>query len=237
MTVADCVTFIRLLTGTDTNSFSNANVLILLNDSMEKMAGRILSETSGGGWKFGDPAYTALPTYTLNLSNSEPFYQIDSLTTPLIILGVEVLDNTGIWHPLEPIRLEDIKEQGLAQLEYFKTDGIPIYYEKREHAVVLYPAPDNGVSVTLTAGLRILFLRGMSALTDATSTTAISLPSPVHGFLAYDTALAFAVAKGLGNTNQLRAERGIREDYLMSFFARRNQDDRPIMTMGMVNHI
>ena len=230
MTVADSVTFIRLLTGTDSNSFANANVLILLNDSMEKIAGKILSETSGGGWKFGDPALSALPTYTMNMTNSEPFYQIDSLTTPLVILGVEVLDNNSNWHPLEPITLEDIREKGIAQLAYHSTDGLPVEYEKREHAVILYPAPDNGVSVTLTAGLRILFLRGMTALTDATSTTAISFPSPMHGFLAYDTALAFAVAKGLGNINQLRVERDERERKLMSFFARRNQDDRPIMS-------
>ena len=237
MTIAQCITFIRLLTDTDSNGLTNANVLILLNDSMEKIAGKILVETSGGGWLFGDPALTALPTYTLTMTDSEPFYQIDSLTTPLIILGAEVLDNTGIWHPLNPITLQEIREKGIAQVEYYKTDGRPVEYEKREHAVVLYPAPDNGVSVTLASGLKIFFLRGMTALTDATSTTAISFPSPMHGFLAYDTALAFAISRGLANVNQLRAERDEREKKLMSFFARRNQDERPIMSMKPINHI
>ena len=236
MTTAQVVTFIRLLSRTDTNNFSNANVLILLNDSMENIAGKILSETTGGGWKFGDPAYTALPTYTFNLVAGTAFYQIDALTTPLIILAVEAADENGTYHILKPITLEDIHRTGVSQSSYLSTNGFPIEYEKREHGVILYPAP-AAADVTLTNGGRIFFLRGMSALTDATSTTAISFPSPMHGFLAYDVAHMIAIARGLDNVNQLQTERDRREKYLMSFFARRNQDDRPVMTMAPIEYI
>lgn len=236
MTVADIATLTRLLTGTDTNSYTNAQLLITVNAGQERISGRILTETAGGRWKWGDINYSALPTYTMNLTNATQFYQIDSLTGPLMILGVEVADQNGNFHLLDPITLDDIHALGFAQSQYMSTNGRPLEYEKREHGVVLYPAPDNGVSVTLSGGLRIFFLRGMSAITDMTSTTAIGFPLPWHDFLAYDAALTFAIAKGLSNINQLRAEREKRETELLKFISKRNQDDRPIMTNRAINY-
>ena len=212
-------------------SFTNANVLILLNAAQERISGRILTETSGGNWKWGDPAFSALPTYTQNLTAGTAFYQIDALTDPLVILGVEVANNSGDFQILKPITLDEIHSFGIAQSEFNETNGLPQYYEKREHGVVLYPAP-AAANVTLTGGLRIFFLRGMSDLTDATATTDISLPVPWHDFLAYDVSLVFGIAKGLENINQIRVERDKREKELMRFIGLRNQDDRPVMTMA-----
>jgi len=236
MSIADCVTLIRFLTGTDSNSFTNANVLIMLNAAQERISGRILTETSGGGWKWGDINYTALPTYTQNLVAGTSFYAIDALTGPLVILGTEVLNQDGIGHPLNPITLEEIHAKGIAQSEYYKTNGLPVEYQKREHAVILHPAP-AAANVTLTNGLTIFFLRGMSAVTDATSTTAIGFPLPWHDYLAYATAHTFAVAKGLANVNQLKAEMIEKERDLLKFIAIRNQDDRPIMTTKSIVYI
>ena len=232
MTIADTATLIRLLTGTDATSYTNAQLLITVNASYERICGNILAETSGGKWKWGDINYTAFPTYTMDLVNSQAPYQIDSLTGVLVILGAEVLDEGGIWHPLEPITLDDIKRQGIAQLEYLKTDGRPIEYEKREHMVVLYPSPDNGVSVTLTAGLRILFLRGASVITDMTATTSVGIPSPWNDALAYESAYTFALTpKGAHlDKNALFKEFQRKEGELMAFISRRNQDDRPVMS-------
>ena len=230
MTIAETATLTRLLTKTTTTSFTNAQLLIAVNACYERITGIILSETSGGRWKYGDINLSALPTYTMNLVNSQAEYQIDSLTGVLTILGVEVLDNTGIWHPLSPITLDDIRESGIAQVEYYKTDGMPLEYEKREHMLILYPAPDNGVTVTLTAGLKIFFLRGASVVTDMTATTSVGIPSPWNDALAYGAAYIYAIANGLPNANQLKAERDTKEKELLAFISRRNQDDRPVMS-------
>lgn len=236
-TVAETATLTRLLTKTTTTSFTNAQLLIVANEAYERITGIILSETSAGSWKYGDINYSALPTYTMNLVNSQAEYQIDSLTGPLTILGVEVLDNNGIWHPLSPITLEDITKLGLGQAEYLKTDGQPIEYEKREHMVILYPAPDNGVTVTLTNGLKIHFLRGASVFTDMTASTAVGLPSPWHQAIAWDSAYTYAVANGLPNANQLKLGREERVRELLKFISRRNQDDRPVMTTNKIRYI
>lgn len=233
MTIADINTLARLLTGTDTNSYTAANLLITVNLAYERIVGKILAETAGARWKFGDINYTAFPTYTMNLVNSQAEYQIDSLTGPLTILGAEVLDNSGIWHKINPISLSDIHGIGDAQVEYYKTDGLPVQYEKREHIIILYPAPDNGVSVTLSGGLKIFFLRTADIYTSAQVTTGTKepgFPSPWHDIIAYDAAYTFAVAKGLDNRLFLKAEIDRKEKELLAFISRRDQDERKFIT-------
>src|SRR3990167_681194 len=205
MTIAETATLIRFLTGTDVNPYTNAQLLITVNASYERITGKILAETAAGKWKYGDINYTALPTYTMNLVAGTAFYQIDSLTGPLIILGVEVADQNGTYHLLTPINLDDIHAQGIAQSSYQSTNGLPLEYEKREHGVILYPAP-AAASVTLTNGLRIFFLRGASVITDMTATTSVGIPSPWNDMLAYESAYTFAIAKGLSNVNFLKLE-------------------------------
>lgn len=238
MTVAQTVTLIRRLTGTvgDTAAYSDADLLVDLNAEQERLGGVIMTETAGGRWKWGDINYTALPTYTINLTNSEPFYAIDALTGPLMILGVEVQDESGNYHPLDSITLDEIHAMGFSQSDFYETDGRPLYYEKREHAVILYPAPDNGVSVTLSAGLRIFFLRGMSTITSVTATDAIGFPLPWHKALAFGTAHTRAVEKGLANEASLERNALKWERQLLRFISKRNQDERPIMTNKFEPH-
>ena len=246
LTVPDLATLTRFLTETDSTALTNANLVILFNDALERIHGQILTETSGGKWPYGDVSYTAFPTYTVNLTNSEPFYALDALATgtypsryePLVILGVEVLDNSGNWHVLKPITLREIHAQGIAQSEYFETDAIPLYYEKREHAVVLYPAPDNGVSVTLTNGLRIFYLRNAEQLDDVTTATVYpGFPSPWHSYLAYDAALVYCGIYKPERVPFIMSRLKEREKGIMRFIAFRNPDDSNHMTMKRINYI
>ena len=248
MTIADINILARFLTNTDTSSYTAAQLLIAVNKAYERITGRIIAETAGGTWPYGDKNYTAFPTFTTTLVNSQAEYDIDALFLtgtypatyePLMILGVEVLDNTSIWHPLTPISLQQIRETGIAQVEYLKTDGRPIEYEKRENLLVLYPAPDNGVSVTLSGGLKIFYLRTADAFTSAQVTTGTKVPgfpSPWHEILAYEAAYMYAVTRQLPNANQLKADVMQKEKELLSFISRRNQDDRPIITMKHEPH-
>lgn len=176
----------------------------------------------------------------MNLVNGQANYEIDSLTTPLVILGVEILDNNGSWHPIQPLSFQERRRTGIAEAQYSPTSGQPIEYEKRENIIILRPAPDNGVSVTLTAGLKIFFLRTADVFTSAQVTTGTKtpgFPSPWHDILAYEAAYLFAIAKGLENRNFLKAEVDRKEKEMFSFISRRNQDERHIMTTKKVNYI
>ena len=306
MNIADINTLARFLTGTDSNDYTAANLLIAVNASYERITGKLHAETLAGDWKYGDANYAAFPNYTIDLTNSEPQYSLrigtlaydaegtaftvglvltggtsgatgmievavddgstgtltltdvdgtfqdnETITdsgsgsatsnglfidsTPLVILGVEILDNSGNYHVIRPITFQEIRRKGIAQSEYFETDGRPVQYEKRENRIVLYPAPDNGVTVTLANGLRVFYLRTADVFTSAQVTTAAKVPgfpSPWHDILAYEAAYLFAIAKGLANANFLKAELDRKEKEMFEFIGRRNQDNRPLMTMA-----
>ena len=239
MTIANLQTLARYLCDADSTSLTDAQLLIFINKSYERITGKLITATGNGPWPFGDSNYTAFPTYAMNLVNSQAEYQIDSLTTPLTIMAVEILDENSNYYPIRPISLLDIRQSGYAQSEFNETDGRPQYYEKRENIIVLYPAPDNGVSVTLTNGLKVFFLRTADVYTAAQVTTGTKepgFPSPWHDLLAYEAALLFCLNYKKDRVGFLMAERDKREKELMEFIGKRSQDDRPIMTMKGINH-
>src|SRR3990167_3578468 len=176
MTIADINILSRYLCDADSTSLTAANLLIFINKAYERITGKLITATGNSPWPFGDSNYTAFPIYTLNLTNSTAEYQIDSLTTPLNIMAVEIMDEDGNYYPIKPLTLTQIRETGYSQSEAYETDGAPLFYEKRENMVVLYPAPDNGVSVTLTAGLRIFFLRTADTYTETQRSTGTKEP-------------------------------------------------------------
>lgn len=240
MTIADLQTLARYLCDANSTSLTDANLLIFINKAYERITGKLITATGDGPWPFGDSNYTAFPTYTMNLTNSTAEYQIDSLTTPLTIMAVEVMDESGNYYPLKPITLKQIQETGTAQTEFNETDGEPAYYEKRENMIVLYPAPDNGVSVTLTNGLKIFFLRTADVFTSAQVTTGTKqpgFPSPWHDILAYEAALLYCLNYKPDRVAFLQGERNSREKELFEFMSMRDQDVRPIMTMKKVSFI
>ena len=224
----------------DSTSLTNANLLIFINQEYERIVGKLISETAGAIWQFGDSNYTAFPTYTMDLVSGQREYQIDSLTTPLTIMGVEIVNNNGDSYVLDPISMREIHASKVALPEYYETSGRPILYEKREHIVVLYPAPDNGVSVTLTNGLRIYFLRTADIYTAAqvtTGTKVLGFPSPWHDAIAYAVAYIYAIANDRPNQNALLLQREKKEKELLQFISRRDQDSRKIMTMKGIQYI
>ena len=235
MTIANLNTLARYLADADTTSLTAANLLIFINSAYERITGKLITATGNSPWPFGDSNYTAFPTYTMNLVNSQAEYQIDSLVAPLTIMAVEIMDANGNYYPIKPVTLRQIKEEGFAQTEFYETDGRSFLYEKRENIVVLYPAPDNGVSVTLTNGLKIFFLRTADTYTSAQVTTGTKepgFPSPWHDILAYEAALLYCLNYKKDRVAFLSGERDKREQELMAFMGMRNQDERPILKMS-----
>ena len=235
MTLVQIETLVRLLTKTDSNSFTAAQLLILENNAYERLIGNIIAETMGASWEFGDSNYSALPTATTNLTNSTAEYQLfgSAFTSLLNVLSVEILNVDGVYFPIRQITLEDIHRLRLGHSEFNKTDGLPQWYELREDFIILYPAPDNGVNVTLTAGLKVFFQRSASLfVTNNQSDNPAKSPgflSPWHDILAYDAAYQYAIANSLPNVNLFRGELDRKNKELLDFVSRRNQDKRKIM--------
>lgn len=251
MNIGDITTYSRLLTNTTTTSLTDANLLILINKVYERIVNIIVKETAGGQTPFGDFNWTAFPSFTINMTNSNAIYDLrDWGTTDQekigVILGVEVKDQDGNWHPLKRITLRDIHSQEIGQEDYQETDGLPNEYEIRGNQLVLYPAPDNGISVTLSGGLKIIHLNTVDRFTGLTeanpesggaSTKEPGYPDGWHYLIPYGVAIDFSLYAQVPNVNQIRKdyEDGMKE--LLSFIGIQNQDIRPIMSMRGINHI
>ena len=52
MTIADINILARLLTGTTTNEYTAAQLLIAVNASYERITGKLIEATAGGKWPY-----------------------------------------------------------------------------------------------------------------------------------------------------------------------------------------
>lgn len=232
MTITEINTLIRFLTNTSSTSLTDAQLLILVNKEYEKVVGEIIKETAGSKWQFGDFNYTAFPTFTVNMTNNVRDYDLRDWgtsddSTILTIMGVEVKDIDGLWHPLRRITLDHIHNNFLqGEADYQSSGGLSDEYSLRDNMISLYPTPSS-TYMTLTAGLKLFFLRTADKFTSAEVTTGTKepgFPSPYHDILAYGSAYDYALKSGLPNANQLLGERSRKMEELLNFIANRDQD-------------
>jgi len=138
-------------------------------------AGLVLTGSTSGATGMIEVAQDDGTTGTLTLSDIDGTFQdnetiTDSgsgtatsngllLSTQLTLLGVEILDQNGDAFPIHRISLNQIHRAGYGQQNYREVDGQPFEYELIENRIRLYPAPDNGLTVTLLDGLIIHYLQ------------------------------------------------------------------------------
>src|SRR3990167_2931462 len=220
MTGANIVTEIRLLTDTNTTSYTDANILRRLNANYEEIIGKLIIKN--GRWQFDDTNYTSFPIGTTTLVAGQEDYAID--TTHLIIERVQVLDNAGDWHLLQPY---DRQSLGIPSEEWLTTAGLPIYYDKTGRSIILKPAP-AAANVTLASGLAIYFQRTASVFTQAeidAGTKSPGFASPYHILLAYKTAFPFAAAYKKDRVSFILSEINRLEKELYAFYANEEKDE------------
>lgn len=178
------------LCDSDDTSYPRIAKTSRINNALEEIVGDILGWD--GTWDFDDTNYTDLPIATTDLVANQKDYSFD--VSHLEIQRVEVKDANGDWRLLEPI---DKSKVPVALNEFYSTASIPLYYDKQGASLFLYPSPDNGVSVTLTAGLKVYFKRTGYLFTVATGssddTTKAGFASPFHKILAYMASIPYCM--------------------------------------------
>lgn len=232
MTIADINSEARLLVDADTVSYIAADLLRRINAAYEQIIGLIIG--CDGLWQFDDSNFTDFPIGTTTLVNSQNDYAFD--ITQLEIERVEIKDASGLWHILNPI---DKSQIGEAIDEFYKTDGLPLYYDKQGASIILYPAPDNGASVTLINGLKVYFQRTASIFTSTEVTTGTKVPgfaSPYHIILAYMAALPYAISYKKDRVPAIMAEIERLKKLIIQHYSRRERDRRKIMSMAGISH-
>jgi len=236
-TVTDIIQEARDLVDADSTSYPAATILRRLNAAYEKVVGWLIN--ADGLWQFDDTNFTDFPIGTFTLVNSQERYSFNDKF--LQLEEVSVKNQNGVFQILKTI---DQKEYStLTPLaEAFKTDGLPTHYDKvSDDTIDLFPAPDNGVSVTLAAGLKIKFKRTAQLYTSAEVTTGTKQPgfaSTHHYILSYMIARPYALSYKKDRWAEINAiigdttliPTGMKAE-LLKDYGRRSKDERKIMTM------
>ncbi len=232
MNILDIQTEARALVEATSTTYTDALLLIRVNNALEDVATKILE--ADGRWQWDDTNRTDFPTGLATLVASQSDYKLD--TTYIRILGVSIKDVSGNWVKLEPIDFSDISGD---PAEFMKTAGQPQYYDVSGPSIVLYPAPDAGVTVTLASGLKVFAQRTADLFTSAevsTGTKVAGFASPFHPLLSYKAALPYAQAYKPERVPFLQGEIMRMEKGLKEFYSHRDKDERQIMTMAGVRH-
>lgn len=209
----------RWLVGADANNWPIADVTRRINRWLYRAVlaiGEALDD-----WEWDDPNRSGFPVATATLVNAQEDYSIPS--DAVKVLRVEVKDGGGNWKLLRPIDETQIK---IALGEFFKTAGLPKYYRALRRSLVLYPKPDNGVSVTLADGLKLYYLREPDEFTTTDTTQEPGFEEQFHQILSLGAASDFASVKGLPQATTLRADAEAMLGRLRSFYASRHRDYR-----------
>ena len=234
MTIADINSETRSLCDADTTSYIAADLLRRVNNAYEQVVGWLL--TADGTWQWDDTNYSDLPIGVQTLVASQSAYTFNDKF--LQLLEVQIKDVNGIWQIIKPIDQKEYSDSDPLE-EAFKTDGLPVYYDKvSDDTIKLYPAPDNGINVTLASGLKIKFKRTASIFLETVPGTpddVAKVPgfaSPYHQILSYMAAIPYCLTYKKDRVALYEKRVMDLKKELIELYSQREKDVRKIMTFS-----
>lgn len=228
MTLSDIQNKVYFLTKTNSSNYTNADMLIAINNAYNRVASLILR--SDDRWSWDDSNQTDLPSATASLVSSQQQYTL--ATSHLSIDRVEVKDTAGNWTELDQIDQQMLKgAQKQALASYLSTAGKPLQYDLIGASVLLYPMPNYNQS----ASLKLYFTRGPAEFTSgqlSSGTAVLGFNSLFHELVPLWIAYDFAVANGRKTASGFLAAINLKEAELYRFYGLRNRDMRPRFTVS-----
>ena len=186
-------------------------------------------------WQFHDANYTTHPEAYTSLSAGQNDYALSDLH--LQLRNVYVLNSDGKKVPLQPADEFDFSNKGMSIDEYFSTDGLPKYYDKKGRSIKIYPAP-SASETTLADGLFVTYTSTPSYFTDADTTKEAGIPLIFADYPAIFASRQYArdntMAKKL---NDFTTEQAEMEAMIETFYSSRDRDDRPTMKARKRNYV
>lgn len=250
MTIGDIVNSIYFKTGTNSSTYAAADMLIAINNAYERIGSLILQ--ADGRWQWDDTNNTDFPIATIDMVSGQQDYSMTA--SHLKVIGAAVKSNTGIWRRLLPFDADDLAASStptsfvplvnfgptMDRAEFLKTPGAPQFYDVLGVSTFLYPPPDNGISVTLTAGLKLYFQRGPALFTSAEVATGTKQPgfnSLYHDLVPLWVAYNYALDNEISTANGYFSSIQAKEKQLVLDYSKRDKDERTIMTTKKIKYI
>jgi len=175
-----------------------------------------------GTWEYDDSNKTTLPIATADIVNEQQDYELPD--EALQVDRIEIKDTNGEWAKLIPMDKSMVRD---ALTEFYKTAGIPKYYDLAGRSIILYPKPDTS-RCGVSGALKAYFTRSSTAFDYTDTSTEPGFAKPFHYLLAVGAALDYAISYEEWNkANQLRAEWNKGIEALKSFYGLRHREMRP----------
>lgn len=211
---------VRSLMRVDSTQYPTAKIVASVNNYLDTCSGYLIGRDRRFQWD--DTNHTKLPigTTDLTLNQSDYSFLTDEQGNRILTLTrIDLLKEDGNYNQLDLIDQEDISG---ALPEFYKTAGIPQYYDKiADNIIRLYPKP----SASITAGLKFYFQRTPSYFTASATTKEPGVSPLLHRGFVVNAAYDGALTLGLQNLNALMAERQIEEQKMIRHFTARNKDE------------
>lgn len=209
-----------------TEIYPLADLVASVNEWLKKVG--IWIWQASDGWSFDDSNYNTLPEATRNLVADQRDYSLP--TDILAIRGVAVKDVNGNWILLKQIdRQEEMHRTGQDLEEIYKTSGLPEKYDIEGDSLLLYPAPDNGINVTLSGGLKIYLDRNVKKFSVPASYTTSDNTSPgfnenFHDILPLGAAFDYWLPNDSAKAGNYLATINSLKESMLDLYAKRNKD-------------
>lgn len=211
---------VRSILRVDSNQWPTWKIVNSFNNYLDVCAGYLIGNDRRFQWD--DTNHTKLPEGTTNLIANQSDYSFltdEQGNKILTLTRIEILKEDGTYEKLDLIDQDDIDG---ALPEFYKTAGIPSYYDKiADNIVRLYPKP----SASITNGLKFYFQRTPSYFTASDTTKEPGVSPLLHRGFVINAAYDGAMTLGLNNLQALGVERQIEEKKMIQHFNSRNKDD------------
>jgi len=178
-----------------------------------------------GGWTLQDTNVAGIDEVTTDLLNDGT--QFYAFATAQWISGVEYEDENGNKFMLHPITLEEIREKGYAEDEFFDTPSTPQYYRPVKNGVKIYPAWDTN-KAAVTDGLIVkIGAQDIASFTPSSTSTQPGYDSLAgHEVLADFMSMKYSDENDLSNFEKrqqawLRGLAGISQHYKRKFMEKK----------------
>ena len=217
---------VRDLMRVDSTQWPTSRIVNSVNNWLDTVAGYAIGADRRFQWD--DTNHTKLPIGTTNLTANQSDYSFltdEQGNTILNLIRVDILDSTGAYRqltPIDQINIDGAVDQALV------TAGLPTQYDKiADNVVRLYPKPVASV----TNGLKFYFQRTPSYFTADDTIKAPGVPALLHRGFVIAAAMDGAGTLGLENLNFLMTQMQKEEAKMERYFANRNTDSSPRLTV------
>jgi hypothetical protein len=174
----------------DTSQFPIVQFIRSANNWYRKASSWI--RANSGTWEYDDSNWTTLPEATTTLVDDQHDYSLDVTTQE--IERVEILKQDGNYLQLKTVDQSQLKGEALA--EFYKTKGVPEYYDARGFSLYLYPAPDQGLVAT-TEGITLYFSRDIKEFGVAATSTEPGFAGDYHRIVSLGAAYDYCLSNGI----------------------------------------